>query len=118
MDYYKNEIRETLADLVDSRVGYETRDEILDRWEQGETEDDFGNFTGSRFCNTYKAEEALKKSGFPYDDGLNALLVEFGYNDIQKLMDKGAEVVDVILCEITLLGTNIINELREEGGEE
>lgn len=116
MDYYKNEIRETLADLVAD--GYETREEILNRWERGETEDDFGNFTGSRFCSTYKAEEALKKAGFPFDDELNELLKEFGYNDFQKLMDRGAEVVDVILCELTLLGTNIINELREEGGEE
>ena len=118
MDYYKNEIRETLADLVESSIGYETREEILNRWERGETEDDFGNFTGSRFCNTYKAEKALEKSGFPYDKELNKLLDEFGYNSIDKLMDRGAEVVDVILCELTLLGTNIINELREEGGEE
>lgn len=116
MDYYKNEIKEVLEDKIAD--GYETREEILNRWERGETEDDFGNFTGSRFCNTYKAQEALKKAGFPYDSDLNQLLKDFDYRNIQKLMDRGAETVDVILCELTLLGTNIINELREEGGEE
>ena len=115
MDYYKNEIRETLAEIVAD--GYETREEILNRWERGETEDDFGNLTGSRFCSTYKAQEALKKSGFPYDEELNELLEEFGYTDWGVLLKKGAETVDVIFCELTLLGTNIINELREEGGE-
>lgn len=115
MDYYKNEIRETLADLVAD--GYETREEILNRWERGETEDDFGNFTGSRFCSTYKAQEAIKASGFPFDDEINEALEEFGYN-IGDLLKRGAETLDIVLCELALLSTNIINELREEGGEE
>ena len=38
----------------------ETREQVLARWEDGDTQDDFGNMTGSRFCNAYKAEEALK----------------------------------------------------------
>ena len=110
MEYYKQVIRDTLDDIVND--GYETREEILNRWENGETEDDFGNMTGSRFCSTYKAQEALKEAGFPFDDDLNDLLTEFGYD--LSILDKGAEVVDVILCEFTLLGTNVINELREE----
>ena len=118
MDYYKNEIRETLADLVESSIGYETRDEILDRWEQGDYQNDFGEIDGSRFCSTYKAQEALKASGFPFDDEINELLVEFGYDDLGVFLKKGAEALDIVLCELTLLGTNIINELREEGEEE
>ena len=112
MDYYKNEIREKLAEIVAD--GYETKDQVLRRWENGNTEDDFGNLTGSRFCNTYKAQEALKKSGFPFDEELNDLLKEFGYTDLGVFMKKGAEALDVVLCEITLLGTNIIAELWGE----
>lgn len=116
MDYYKNEIRETLAEIVAD--GYETREEILNRWEDGDYQNDFGEIDGSRFCSTYKAQEALKASGFPYDDEINELLAEFGYNDLAVFLHKrGAEALDIVLCEITLLGTNIINELREEGGE-
>ena len=66
MEYYKNEIKEVLENLVDE--GYETRDEILNRWEEGDTQDDFGNITGSRFCSAWKAEEALKEAGFPFND--------------------------------------------------
>ena len=115
MDYYKNEIRETLADLVAD--GYETREEILNRWEDGDYQNDFGEIDGSRFCSTYKAQEAIKASGFPFDDELNEALKEFGYN-VGDLLEKGAETLDIVLCELALLSTNIINELREEGGEE
>jgi hypothetical protein len=117
MEYYKNEIRETLADLVESSIGYETRDEILDRWERGEYENDFGEIDGSRFCSTYRAQEAIKASGFPFDDELNEALKDCGCN-ITDLLAEGAERLDIVLCEITLLCSDIINELREEGEEE
>lgn len=111
MEYYKQEIRDTLEDIVND--GYETREEVLKRWEDGDTQDDFGNMTGSRFCNAYKAEQALKEAGFPFDSELNDLVKEFGY-DMGELLERGAEVVDVILCELVLLGTGIISELKEE----
>lgn len=96
MDYYKNEIKEILEDKI--AEGYETKEQILNRWENGETEDDFGNMTGSRFCSTYKAQEALKQAGFPFDEELNQLLEDCGYS--MDILNKGAEVVDVILCEL------------------
>lgn len=111
MEYYKQVIRDTLEDIV--AEGYETKTEVLKRWEDGDTQDDFGNLTGSRFCNAYKAEEALKEAGFPWDSDLNDMLAEYDYN-VGELLNRGAEVVDVILCELTLTSTNIINELREK----
>lgn len=106
MEYYKKVIKDTLDDIVAD--GYETREEVLKRWEDGDTQDDFGNMTGSRFCNTYKAEEALKEAGFPFDEELNALLEEVGYNF--NILNRGAEVVDVILCELAV--PYVVNELR------
>ena len=111
MEYYKQVIRDKLEEIIND--GYETKEEILKRWEDGETEDDFGNMTGSRFCNRYTAEEALKEAGFPFDEDLNNLLKEFDY-DVAGLLNRGAEVVDVVLCELVLAGTGIIEELREE----
>ena len=106
MEYYKNEIRDILADTIAD--GYETKEEILKRWADGNTDDDFGNMTGSRFCSTYKAEEALKKAGFPYNDDLNQILDEVGYTPAE-LVEKGPEVADVILCELVV--RYIIDEL-------
>lgn len=108
MEYYKNEIRDILSDKV--AEGYETKAEILKRWEEGDTQDDFGNLTGSRFCSTYKAQEALKEAGFPFDEELNQILQDVGYN--MDILNKGAEAVDVILCE--LVAPYIIEELKAE----
>lgn len=108
MEYYRNEIRDILTDKV--AEGYETKEEILSRWEEGDTQDDFGNLTGSRFCSRYLAEEALKKAGFPFDDELNELLEDVGYD--LSVLNKGAEAVDVILCE--LVAPFVIEELREK----
>lgn len=108
MEYYKQVIKDTLDDIVNE--GYETREEILNRWADGDTQDDFGNMTGSRFCSTYKAEQALKEAGFPFDEELNAMLEEVGYD--LSILNRGAEVVDVILCELAVAYT--IDELREE----
>lgn len=108
MEYYKQEIKEVLENLVDE--GNETKEEIIKRWEDGDTQDDFGNMTGSRFCSTWKAEEALKQAGFPFDEDLNAMLQEVGYDF--SILNKGAEVVDVILCELTV--PYVLSELGEE----
>ena len=96
MEYYKQQIKDVFEDKISE--GYETKEEILARWEDGDTQDDFGNLTGSRFCNRYLAEEALKEAGFPFDEDLNQLLEDAGY-DI-SILSRGAEVVDVILCEL------------------
>lgn len=109
MEYYKNEIAEVLADKV--AEGDETKEEILKRWEDGDTQDDFGNLSWSRFCSVYKAQEALKQAGFPFNEELNSLLEEAGYN--MDILNKGAEVVDVILCELVL--PYIIEELKADG---
>ena len=109
MEYYKQVIKDTLDDIVAD--GYETREQVLARWEDGDTQDDFGNMTGSRFCNSYKAQESLREAGFPFDYELNELLQEFDYN-VGELLNRGAEVVDVVLCELVLAGTGIIEELK------
>jgi hypothetical protein len=108
MEYYKQVIKDTLDDIV--AEGYETREQVLDRWADGDTQDDFGNMTGSRFCNAYKAEEALKEAGFPFDEELNSMLADCGYD--LTILDRGAEVVDVILCELAVLYA--IDDLKEE----
>lgn len=107
MEYYKQVIKDTLEDIV--AEGYETREEVLNRWADGDTQDDFGNMTGSRFCNRYEAEEALKEAGFPFNEELNDLLEEVGYD--MTILNRGAEVVDVILCELTV--PYMIEELRK-----
>ena len=108
MEYYKQVIRDKFDDLCHDN---ETPEEILKRWSEGDTEDDFGNLSGSRTFSAYEAEEALKEAGFPWDSELNDLLTEVGYN-VGELLDKGAEFIDVVLCE--LIVPYVIDELKEK----
>lgn len=96
MEYYEKVIKDILEEKV--AEGYETREEILQRWADGDTQDDFGNLTGSRECSRYKAEQALRKAGFPFNEELNEVLINVGYD--LSIINNGPEVVDVILCEL------------------
>lgn len=109
MEHYKKIILETLENLSADRP----RADILKAWAEGETEDDFGNYTGSRTCNAWQAEEDLKAAGFPFNEDINNLFEEVGYN-MGDLMAKGPEVIDVIICE--LLAPQVASELLEEEG--
>lgn len=100
MDYYKKEVEDILKDIV--AEGYETEDQVWKRWEEGETQDDFGCITGSRYCNTCKARQALQKAGFPWDYELLELFSNYGY-DLGEVIKKGAEVVDAIICELVAM---------------
>lgn len=107
MEHYTEIIKNRLEDLTgDGR----TREEILKDWSEGNTEDDFGNLSGSRTFSTYQAQKDLEEAGFPWDDEINQLLGEGGYN-AGELVEKGAEIVDVIICE--LLAPIVADELRE-----
>lgn len=110
MDHYKNIILDTLEDLAGED---RTRTEILKAWAEGETENDFGNYDGSRTCNAWQAEEDLKAAGFPFDEDLNGLFEEVGYS-MAELLSRGPEVIDVIICE--LLAPQVASEELEKMG--
>lgn len=110
MDYYKKIILDKLEDLAGED---RTRADILKAWAEGETEDDFGNYSGSRTFSTWQAEEDLKAAGFPFDEDLNALFEEAGYN-MAELLSRGPETIDVILCE--LLAPQVASEELEKMG--
>lgn len=112
MEHYKQIILDRLEDLTADRP----RAEILKAWAECETGDDFGNMSGSRTFSTWQAEEDLKAAGFPFNDDINELLEDVGYN-MGELLERGPEVIDVIICE--LLAPSIAAELLEdEGGDD
>jgi len=110
MDYYKKIILDKLEDLAGED---RTRADILKAWAEGETEDDFGNYSGSRTFSTWQAEEDLKAAGFPFDEDINGLLEDVGYN-MAELLSRGPETIDVIICE--LLAPQVASEELEKMG--
>ena len=96
MEYYKKIIEDKLKELVECND--EADFQVAKRWLEGDTQDDFGNLSGSRTFNSNKARQALFEAGFPFDDGLLDLINDAGYD--LSIIKRGAEAVDVIICEL------------------
>jgi hypothetical protein len=109
MEYYEKIIEDKLEELV--KYGDESRSQIAERWLEGDTDDDFGNLSGSRTFNSYKARQALYEAGFPFDEDLMDLLEGAGYNDL-SIFKRGAEAIDVIICE--LLAPSVAQDVLDE----
>ena len=112
MEYYKKIIKDKLKELV--KYGDEADFQIAERWLEGDTRDDFGNLSGSRNFNDLKARQALFEAGFPFDDGLLDLINEAGYD--LSIIKRGAEAVDVIICELLapIVAQEILDEIETE----
>lgn len=59
MEYYEKIIEDKLEELV--KYGDESRSQIAERWLEGDTDDDFGNLSGSRTFNSYKRDKHYMK---------------------------------------------------------
>lgn len=106
-NYTPDEIREALAeDPFDLK---EHLHDIL--WV---TDSVTGNASGSYYCNTWKAEEALAHNL----DLLAEALIEFGC-DLGYLLERGAEAADVtIRCYLLDAAIQEALEILEEEAEE
>lgn len=96
MEYYEKVIKDKMNELI--KNGDEADFQIAERWLNGDTQDDFGNLSGSRTFNDLKARQILFEAGFPFDDDLLDLINEAGYD--LSIIKRGAETVDVIICEL------------------
>ena len=119
---YETEIKNDLADWLRERASYDNMtadafEEARERLEdEAWTADSVtGNGSGSYYCNTWKAEEAICHNL----DLLGEALREFGDTGAD-ILEKGAEACDVIV-RCYLLGRvfgdvfeKVLDELREK----
>ena len=84
---------------------------LLDMQENG-NENVFGNIDGSRTCNTYEAQQFIDKSGAIWDTDIHELFEELGEDYFLQTLKRGAETLDVVICE--LVAPQVIAEMLEE----
>ena len=116
---YQEAVKSDILDYIEEHyTAEEIREELADRdeWEQRLNEDLWicdsvtGNATGSYYCNTWKAEEALCHNW----DILVDAISEFGGDT--DILRRGAEACDVTI-RCYLLGeclAAVLDELEEE----
>lgn len=117
---YREAVKSDILDYIEENyTPEEIREELADRdeWEQRLNDDLWicdsvtGNASGSYYCNTWKAEEALSRNW----DLLAEALDEFG-QDGTDVLKQGAEAMDVTI-RCYLLGECLaaaLDELEEE----
>lgn len=113
MEYYKEQVLEDLRNYADE-ADYKGKsvDEVRDLALMDDSIT--GNASGSYFCNTWKAQEALTESGVLFDDEFLSRLEEYG---VENPLAKGAEWLDVMARCIALDYIND-DELMEAVGIE
>lgn len=119
---YREAVKSDILDYIEENyTAEEIREELADRdeWEQRLNDDLWicdsvtGNASGSYYCNTYRAEDAINHNW----DLLNDALLEFGCTDCNPI-EKGAEWCDVTI-RCYLLGECLsaaLDDLEEEHG--
>ena len=114
MEQYKELARELIEQHIEDVQSWDetaTREDILTKLADGETEDIFGNMTGSRTCSTYEAEQFIKKSNAIFDKEIIDLYNDIDDEYMERTLKRGAEVFDVVTLE--LVAPQVIGEMIE-----
>lgn len=114
MEQYKKLAKELIEQHIEDTQSWDktaTRKDILTKLAEGETEDVFGNITGSRTCNTYEAEQFISSSNAVFDEDIIDLYNEISDDYMADTLKRGAEVFDVVTLE--LVAPQVISEMME-----
>ena len=111
MENYKKLARELIEDHISDVIGWDktkTRKEVLTALEE-DSQDVFGNLSGSRTCNTWKAQQFINKSNAIFDDEIINLYESMGDDYLSETLKRGAETFDVVTLE--LVAPQVIAEM-------
>ncbi len=107
MESYKKLTR----DLIEQEIGEymtwnegATRGDAMKHMSDNGFEDLFGNMTGSRTCNTYEAQKFIEESGAIWDEEIINLFADLGDDYFTETLKRGAETLDVVICELVANG--------------
>jgi len=113
MNDYKTLARELIEDYIDDNYNEndDNRVELLSNL-QDDTQDVFGNMSGSRTCNTYEAQQFINSSNAIFDDEIIDLYESMGDDYLSETLKRGAETFDVVTLE--LVAPQVISEMLGE----
>jgi len=119
MEHYKTLVR----DLIEQEIGEymtwnegSTREDALKSMADNGFEDLFGNISGSRTYSTYDAQQFIDKSGAIWDEDIHALFEDIDTGYFESTVKRGAETLDVVICE--LVATGVLYEMATAEGVE
>ena len=114
MDDYKKLVRDLIENHISDVQGWDaskTRKDVLTDMQEEGNDNVFGNMDGSRTCNTYEAQQFIDKSGAIWDEDILNLFADLGDNYFTETLKRGAETLDVVICE--LVSYEVISDMIE-----
>lgn len=118
MEDYKTLVKGLIEDHIKDVMEWDnnkTRAEVLADLEE-DHENVFGNIDGSRTMSTYEAQQFIDKSGAMWDTDIHDLFEEMGEDYFFETLKRGAETLDVVICE--LVADQVIADMKAELDEE
>lgn len=118
MEDYKKLVTELIEDHITDRLDWDkdlTRADVLKALAE-DHENVFGNIDGSRTCNTWEAQQFIDKSGAIWDDEILDLFNQLGDDYFVDCLKRGAETLDVVICE--LVADGVIYDMASAEGIE
>ena len=103
MENYKKLVHDLIEQNINEYITWnegETRADALKYMAENGFEDLFGNMTGSRTCSTYEAQKFIDEAGAIWDEEIRELFDEMGDDYFDETLKRGAEVFDVVICEL------------------
>ena len=119
MDKYQKLVRELIEEEIKERQQWDSsksRADIMQEFRDNGFDNLFGNIDGSRTYSTYEAQKFIDESGAIWDDEILDLFAGLGDDYFTETLKRGAETLDVVICE--LVADGVLWELAETEGIE
>ena len=107
MDNYKKLVRDLIEQEISEYTTWNegaTRADAMKHMAENGFEDLFGNISGSRTCSTYEAQKFIDESGAIWDEDILNLFSDMGDDYFTETLKRGAETLDVVICELVANG--------------
>ena len=119
MENYKKLVRDLIEQNINDYITWnkgETRTDAVKHMVEDGFGDLFGNISGSRTCSTYEAQKFISEAGGVWNEEIRELFDEISDEYFDETLKRGAEVFDVVICELVSNGV-LYDIARAEGVE-
>ena len=119
MENYKKLVSDLIEQNIEEYITWNegaTRADAVKHMDVNGFDNLFGNIDGSRTCSTYEAQKFIDEAGAIWDEEIRELFDEMGEEYFSETLKRGAEVFDVVICE--LVANGVLYEIASAEGVE
>ena len=119
MENYKKLVSDLIEQNIEEYITWNegaTRADAVKHMDVNGFDNLFGNIDGSRTCSTYEAQKFIDEAGAIWDEEIRELFDEMGDDYFTETLKRGAEVFDVVICE--LVANGVLYEIASAEGVE